>query len=67
MMRFPVSTLVPVLAEALLCLSGTALRSAEHVPVSQPNISAEVPAPGSVESDLNAAVTLLGGQSWTGL
>ena len=30
-MRFPVSTLVPVLAATLLCLSGTALRSAEHL------------------------------------
>ena len=55
----PVSTLATVLAMALFCLSGTALRSAEHRPVPQPGIAAEVAVPGSVESDLNAAVALL--------
>ena len=58
-MRSPVSALATVLAMAMLCLSGTALRSAEHGPALQPGIAAEVPVPGSVESDLNAAVALL--------
>ena len=58
-MRNPVSALVPLLAVPLLCLSGTALRSAEHLPASRPGIAAEAPVPGSVESDLNAAVDLL--------
>ena len=58
-MRKPVSALAPLLAASLLCLSGTALRSAEHLPTSQPGLAAEAPVPGSVESDLNAAVDLL--------
>lgn len=58
-MRDPVSALAPLLAASLLCLSGTALRSAEHLPASQPDITVEVPIPNSVESDLNAAVDLL--------
>lgn len=58
-MRKPVSALGPLLAVSLLCLSGTALRSAEHLPASQSGITAEAPVPGSVEGDLNAAVDLL--------
>ncbi|MYI24098.1 MAG: DUF560 domain-containing protein [Gammaproteobacteria bacterium] len=58
-MRSPVSALAPLLAASLLCLSGTALSSAEHLPTSQPGIAAEAPVPGSVEGDLNAAVDLL--------
>ena len=59
-MRCPVSDLAPVtLAAALLCLSATAIHGTEHLSASQPDIAAEAPAPGSVESDLNAAVDLL--------
>ncbi|MXW84496.1 MAG: hypothetical protein F4Z55_00725, partial [Boseongicola sp. SB0667_bin_21] len=58
-MRKPVSALAPLFAASLLCLSGTALMSAEHLLASQPGIAAEAPVPGSVESDLNAAVDLL--------
>ena len=58
-MRSPVSALAAALALALFGLSGTALRSAEHRPVLQSDITAEVSAPGSVESDLNTAVALL--------
>ena len=58
-MHSPVSTLAAVLALALFGLSGTALRSAEHLPVSSPGVIAETPSPSPVESDLNAAVTLL--------
>ena len=58
-MRSPVSVSVPVLAVALLCLTGTAIRGAEHSLASQPDIAAEAEVPGSVESDLNAAVSLL--------
>ena len=58
-MRNPVSALAPLLAATLLCLSGTALKSAEHLPASQPGIAAEAPVPGSVERDLNVAVALL--------
>ena len=54
-MRSPVSVLAAVLAVALFCFSGTALRSAERGPAAAP----EAPAPGSVESDLNAALALL--------
>ena len=58
-MRIPAFALFPALAAALLFLYGTASRSAEHLPVAEPGIAAEAPAPGSVESDLNAAVALL--------
>ena len=58
-MRSPVFALAAMLATALFCLSGTALRSAEHRPAPQPGMAAEAAAPGSVESDLNAAVALL--------
>ena len=58
-MRNPVSALSTVLALTLFGLSGTALRSAEHLPASPLGITAETPAPNSVEIDLNAAVALL--------
>ena len=58
-MRRPVSALATLLAASLLCLPGAALRSAEHLLIAQPGIAANVPVPGSVESDLNAAVNLL--------
>ena len=58
-MRSPVSALATVLALALFGLSGTALRSAEHLPASPPGITAEIPAPNSVENDLNTAAALL--------
>ena len=58
-MRRPVSTLAPWLAASLLCLCGTALSSAEHLPVSQPGTDVATPVPGSVESDLSAAVAML--------
>ena len=58
-MRTPASALVPALAAFLLCLPGTATEGAEHLPASQTGIAAEAPVPGSVESDLNAAVALL--------
>ncbi len=58
-MHIPVSALAPILAVALHCLSATAVQGAEHGPVSQPDIVAETPVLGSVESDLNAAVSLL--------
>ena len=58
-MRSPVSALSTVLALALFGLSGTELRSAEHLPASPPGMTAETPAPNSVENDLNAAVALL--------
>ncbi len=58
-MRRPVSTLAPLLGAILLCLPGTEIRSAEHVPASQPGIAAEASVIDPVESDLNAAVDLL--------
>ena len=58
-MRSPVSAVSAALAAALFCLSGTALRSEELRQAPQPRMAAEAPAPGSVESDLNAAVALL--------
>ena len=58
-MRSPVSALATVFALALFGFSGTALRGAEHLPSSPPGITADTPAPNSVESDLNTAVTLL--------
>ena len=58
-MRSPVSAFSAVLAFALFSLSGTALRSAEHLPALPPGVTAETPAPNSVENDLNAAVALL--------
>ena len=58
-MRRPVSALAALLAASLLCLSGTALSSAEHLPNRQSGTAAGMPIPGSVESDLNAAVDLL--------
>ena len=58
-MRITVSALAPALAAALLCLSGTGSKGAEHLRVLEPDNAAEALAPGSVESDLNAAVALL--------
>ena len=58
-MRIPASALAPALAAFLLCLPGTATEGAEHLPASQPGVAAEASVPGSVESDLNAAVALL--------
>ena len=58
-MHIPVPALAPVLAVALSCLSAAAVQGTEHGPDSQPDIGAEAPVPGSVESDLNAAVSLL--------
>ena len=58
-MHIPVSALAPILAVALHCLFVTAVQGAEHGPDSQPVISTEAPVPGSVENDLNAAVSLL--------
>ena len=58
-MRRLFPALAPALAAALFCLPGTALRSAEHLPVPQPGVAAEAPVPGPVERDLNAAVALL--------
>ena len=59
MMRSATSTISLAFAAVLPCLSGTALLSAEHLPIPQPDIATEAPVPGSVESDLNAAVALL--------
>ena len=58
-MQRAVPALAALLAASLLFVSGTALRSAEHLPVPQQGSAAELPPPGSVESDLNAAVDLL--------
>ena len=58
-MRSPVPALAPLLAAALLCLSAAAIHGAEHLPSPQSDIAAEAPPPGSVESDLNAALALL--------
>lgn len=58
-MRSPVSALTLVFAAVLFCLSDTVLWGAEHRPVPGPDAVAETPAPGSAESDLNAAVSLL--------
>ena len=58
-MHIPVSALAPFLAVALHCLSVTAVQGAEHGPDSQPDIGAETLVPGSIESDLNAAVSLV--------
>ncbi len=54
-MRSFLSTLLPALAVALACLSATAVRAAEHGPDPQPAAQA----PGAVERDLDAAVSLL--------
>ena len=58
-MHIPVSALAPILAVVLHGFSAIATQSAEHRPDSQPDIAAEAPVPGSVESDLNATVSLL--------
>ena len=58
-MRRLFSALVPVLAVALFCLSGTALWSAEDRSVLQPRAATEAPVHGSVEHDLNTALALL--------
>ena len=57
-MRSPVSAFSIVLAVALFGLSGTALRSAEHIPTSPPGMTVETPGSNPAESDLNAAVAL---------
>ena len=58
-MRRLFPALAPALVAALFCLSGTAIRSAEHLPVPQPGVAAEASVPGPVERDLNAALALL--------
>ena len=58
-MHIPVPALAPILAVALSYFSATAVLSTEHRPDSQPGIGAEATVPGSVERDLNAAVSLL--------
>lgn len=58
-MRVPGSTLAPVLAVALHCLFATAVQGSGHDTVPQPDVAVEAPVPGSVESELNAAVSLL--------
>ena len=55
--KFPL--VASLAAAALFCLWGTASWSSGHVPDPSAGDIAEVPAPGFVENDLNAAVALL--------
>ena len=58
-MQIPLSSWSHILTFELHYLSATVSLRAEHHADSQPNIVARAPVSGSVENDLNAAVSLL--------